>query len=217
MKTFDEILDKVYSQPELIDKLKTAFDEYTADEKNAVTIALDEIWEELTPIKDTDNNFKDRTMSFNTVASTVAYDLPYGKIKSVKESTSSKAMSRGDNFDNMPVLTGKPYRYSDEGNKINLYPTPDAVYVVNVKYFTDYKALAGTTEQDTLELETDVLNIPEYLENHFLITLGYKAGMNINSAPASDEEYTHWSANYQRALTLLKLKSNRSASPPSFI
>jgi len=215
MKTFDEILDKVYSQPELIDKLKTAFDEYTDDEKNAVLIALDEIWEEF------DYPFKERTTSFVTVASTVEYDLPYGKLKDkgLKESTASRTMTKYTNFDNIPVLTGKPYGYCVEDNSIKLYPTPDDVYTINMKYFTDYKATdgAGTpVEQDTLVLETDVLNIPDYLENHFLITLGYKAGMNISSAPASDEEYTHWSNNYQRALALLKIKSNRSASPPSF-
>ena len=210
MKTYKEILDQIYSQPELIDRLKTTFAEYTADEKYAVTIALDEIWEEM------DFPFKERSTSFNTVATTVAYDLPYGKVRALKESTSTRAMTQGNNFDNLPTATGKPYRFCLKSNEINLYPTPDAVYAVNMDYYTDYKALAGTTEQETLELETDVLNIPDYLENHFLVTLGYKAGMNISTAPSSDEEYIHWSNNYQRALTLLKVKANRSTIAPSF-
>lgn len=214
MKTFGQILDQVYSQPELIDKLKTAFDEYTDDEKNAVLIALDEIWEEF------DYPFKERQTSFNTAASTVAYDLPYGKLKSLKESTSTYGMTESNTLDNLSTRSGIPTKYSIECNKINLYPTPDAVYTVNTKYYTDYKATDGAeapAEKDTLALETDVLNIPEYLENHFIITLGYKTGMNISSAPASDEEYTHWSNNYANALRVLKLKSNRSASSPSFV
>lgn len=220
MKTFGEILNKIYSQPELIDKLKTAFDEYTDDEKNAVLIALDEIWEELTPLNPNENNFKVRPMSFNTVASTVAYNMPYGKIKRIKESTSTSKMAEVPTLDELTAQSGKPTRFSLECNSINLYPTPDAVYTVNVKYFTDYKATNGAVtpvDQETLELETDVLNIPDYLENHFIITLGYKTGMNISSSPASDEEYTHWSNNYDKALKLLKLKSNRSTNPPSFV
>jgi hypothetical protein len=217
MKTFFEILNKVYSQSELIDRVKAAFDDYTDDEKNSVLIALSEIWEELTPVSAMGNSFKDRAMSFNTVASTSVYSLPYGKVKSIKESTSSRVMNEENNFDNMPVLSGLPYSYSLENNAINLYPTPDDVYTVNVKYYTDYKATdgAGTpVEKETLEAATDVLNIPAYLEDHFLITLGYKTGVNITSDPQA-EEYVHWVNNYATALKTLKMKCNRSSTPPT--
>jgi hypothetical protein len=214
MKTFKQILDYIYSQPEA-DGIQTAFEDYSEDQKLAVLFALDETWEEY------DYKFKESSTTFNTVASQAAYDLPYGKIQEegLKESLSSSPMAEIKNANYLSESTGKPTKYYIKSNKLYLYPTPDAAYTINLDYLTDYKATDGAAtpvEKDTLELETDVLNIPDYIENHFLITLAYKTTLNKLSDP-TDEVYTHALANYNNALSLLKIKSNRSASPPRFV
>lgn len=210
MKTFKQILDIIYSQPQLSDEAKAEFAEYTDEQKLAVTIALNEIWEAY------DYPFKERLESFNTVASTESYDLPYGKLKRLVLQDTKKELYCVETIDTMQTDEGIPSCFSLENSKINLYPVPDDVYTINMRFYTDYKAINGTTEKDTLENEDDVLNIPSWIESHFIVTLGYKAGMNINSSPTSDEEYIHWNNNYNTALALLKTKSNRNSAPPSF-
>ena len=210
MKTFKQILDTIYSQSQLSDEAKAEFAEYTDEQKLAVTIALNEIWEAY------EYPFKERLESFNTVASTANYDLPYGKLKRIVIQDTKQELYYVETTDTLQSQESSPYCYSLENNQINMYPVPDDVYTINMRFYTDNKAINGTTEKDTLELEDDVLNIPSWLESHFIVTLGYKAGMNLNSSPTSDEEYTHWNNNYNTALALLKTKSNRNAAPPSF-
>ena len=211
MKTFKQILDQIYSQPEF-NEVQDDFTEYTVEQKNAVIVALDEICEEF------DYPFKEVSTAFNTVIGTSSYDLPYGKLKDkgLKVSGATRPLDKVNNFDNMIARSGMPYYYSVESNKLNLYPTPDAVYSIGLKYYSDYKAVNTLVAKDTLELEDDILNVPDYIESHFIITLGYKTVLNKTADP-TEEIYVHAQANYDRALALLKNKSNRSTTGAQFI
>jgi hypothetical protein len=212
MKTFKQILDTVYGQAE-VNEEQTGFSDYSVEQILAVQFALSEIWEEY------DYKFKERSTTFNTVAADSTYDLPYGKIKDkgLKVSTATRPMSEIKNADSLSAASAQPYYYFIESNALNLYPTPDAVYSVTMKYLTDYKAKTSAgVEQDTLESETNVLNIPDYMENHFITTLAYKAALNKIAGP-TDEAYVHMASQYAKALNLLIIKSNRSNSGPVFV
>jgi len=211
MKTFKEILDQVYGQSELAET-ETTFADYAGEKILTIQLAHAEIWGEA------DYSFRDRTSTFVTVAAQSAYDMPNGKIKKagLKASTATRPMTETTNVDSLPVSSGLPYYYFLENQKLNLYPTPDAAYTITTKTFTNNKAKSsGGTEQDTLVLETDVLNIPADIESLYLAALGYKT-IILRIADVNDELYQHALNNYSIALKLLKIESSKSSTAPRF-
>lgn len=58
-------------------------------------------------------------------------------------------------IDNMPITSGKPSAYALDGADIRLYPTPDAIYPMRVRYWRKPTAMTtdGTTYAEFLDYE----------------------------------------------------------------
>jgi len=212
MKDYKDILDFVYTQPE-INEEQSVFADYTTEQKLAVETALAEIWGEA------EYSFRHRKTTFNTVDEQREYDLPFGRIErnGLKESTSTSAMTLIQNADNLSDTEGRPYYYYVEAGQLCLYPVPDAVYSIAMKYYTNYMAMDSTdTEKAMLEDETDVLNIPEELEYYFINALAAKTIMNKMNDD-TDEIYRVQAMKYANNLRLLKNQATRTHQNLEFI
>jgi hypothetical protein len=216
MKTFKQILDQIYGQAE-VNNAQTNFSEYETDQTLAVQLALSEIWHS------DEYSFRSRSTTFTTTAINgvypTTYTLPYGKIKDkgLKVSGQLTPMIEIQNADTLSSYDGIPIYYWAENDLLNVYPTPDAVYTINTKYWTNYKAKsAALAEKSTLLLTDDILNVPTELEDIFLMALGYKSIVNYVSDP-EDEVYIDMLNRYKTALSILKIESKRTSKPPEFV
>lgn len=96
--------------------------------------------------------------------------------------------------------TGKPEYFYFKQEKIYLYPTPDDKYTITIDYMTTYPVLSEDgDEKQTLENETDYINIPEKYLEIFRVTLMPLCMWNYLIASEPDENSEAYRIQYERA------------------
>jgi hypothetical protein len=155
--------------------------------------------------------FRIRRTSIKTKAQRPNYTIPNGLIfKKTLNNTEKYAISYNGNFldyaSNYDVLEqreGEPESFYLENDVLYIYPTPDNVYTLNVKYLLQpYGMNADDDEIYELKEEDDYVNIPEKYEAIFkncLISLA----MLYAIADESDENYSGYFKQYEDALNVL--------------
>lgn len=126
---------------------------------------------------------KTRTTSIATVASTQTVTLPsdYLRLRPIEDApvritVDTKTVRLGKfSYEHLHELygdtEGTPRAYAQEGDKLYLFPTPDAVYALNIAY---YKSDV-TLEEGTTETNLWTRFAPEYLmaETGVVMSMGY--------------------------------------------
>ena len=132
--------------------------------------------------------------------------MPIGYIKDngVRISGNTSPLRYESNYEFVNQVSGEPYRYWIENNKIVLDPIPKTIKTVSVKYRNKYPVVSDLSiEKLRFDNATDVLNIDERVEIEFIECLGHKTNILLNADP-NDEDYFEHSKNYSTALSILK-------------
>lgn len=147
----------------------------------------------------------------NTKPNKAAYDLPEGLLyKKVVNGENTygflynkKYLTYAKDYELLDEEQGEPEQFYIEGDTVYIYPTPDDVYTINLKYLSQTYAL-DKDDNDIYELkeDTDYLNIPERYETLFkncVISLA----MIYAIADESDENHSGYVKQYEDALAVL--------------
>ena len=82
---------------------------------------------------------QEETYAFSTEAGTAGYSLPvnFARIIDLHNSATHGVLSRMDRkaYDGLATSSGSPSAYAVLGSKITLYPTPDTVYPLVLRYW----------------------------------------------------------------------------------
>ena len=98
--------------------------------------------------------------------------------------------------------SGRPELYAILDGSIEVFPTPDTTYTLEILYYKNIDALSATTTNNWL-----LTNYPD----------AYLYGSLIHSAPflAEDQRIQPWSALYQRAIDAINAESDRGKTSGS--
>lgn len=113
----------------------------------------------------------------------------------------SKFLSYNQDLEIAQKTTGKPESFYIDAAKdeIVLYPTPNAIYNVEVDYWTIFPAVSKQHfPKATLEKEDDQINVPEKYERLFLNAL-LPLAMMYAIASETDENYAGYYRQYKDA------------------
>jgi len=98
---------------------------------------------------------EETTSDFSTVSGTTSYPLPadFARVRSLRDTGNTTEMMNVDlrMIDRSTVTSGRPLYYALDGTNVHLYPTPDGVYSMELRY---WKVPA------TLALDADVPSLP---------------------------------------------------------
>lgn len=203
--TLIDLYNKITGQSwSMFDTDVEADDEFETSVLTSIQKALSKLW------CDYPYPFRDRTLILSTVIGKNDYDTPNGNIiKKTINGATVFGIKIGNTFleynPNAEVLvdnSGKPTSFYLQGDKIILYPTPDDVYEVKIQYLTYNPACDKFDEEkQTLEKETDYINVPEKYETLFLNTL---MPLTMYYAIASDSD-SNSSGYYKQYLEAYKI------------
>lgn len=194
MKTFYEIIYLSSNTPwSGQDAEPDGFSMVEQSVKQAIQMAHSEIWNSY------EFNFKTRKSVIPTVASIKSYTKPVGTILNAWINGKSSYLTKSDNYDFYDNTVGEPANwYINEDNEFSLYPIPNNTFDINVKYQTLFMARdSNGIEKYNLALETDVLNIPQELEDLYIQTLISLAVVNFLQ-DNTDENYAPYQLTYER-------------------
>lgn len=143
--------------------------------------------------------FKIKKEVISLLPTVKAYENPNGQILSVWIDGKTSYLNRISDFDFIDEMTGTPTSYYiNDDNQLCLYPIPDKDMVLNVRYQNLQMAKNSLgVEKNNLELETDVLNIPEYLEDLYLQALVPLSVVNFLQ-DSTDENYAPYQVTYEK-------------------
>lgn len=131
---------------------------------------------------------------FNTVAGTASFALPadFAKIRSLRRTDLGRELEAVGlrDIDRSVITQGTPYAYAQDGANLHLYPTPDQVYPLELRYWNIPAALAA--DSDVPKIPADYHNMLVY----WACAEGYRA--EDDHAPAQQ-----WQALYDKSLAEL--------------
>lgn len=216
MKTFLQICQEISRKPN--SELKSnivSLSDVDAEQINTINEALSNIWNETV-----EWDLRHKSTTFSTVIGDSTYSMVNGIIKEngVKISGNTEPLTFLSSHEDLTDASGTPEYYWLEGNEIILYPTPDSVKTVTVKYINEYAVkTAEAVEQDFFVNTTDVLNIPARVEKYFIDCIAHLTNQMLN-ADQTDEEYLEHGARYAKALQILKKADKGSLdNKPRFV
>lgn len=179
--------------------------------KISINKALNDIWN-LRPW-----SFRETDSTIKTKPNKSSYDMPNGIIeKRVINGTTRYGVIYGKknleylpDYDYMEEKTGEPEYFYIQGERLYIYPTPDNVYSIKLKYLLLPPALTEEDEEAyELNEEEDYINIPEKYETLFrncLISLA----MVYAIADDSDENHSGYMRQYENSLKTLMQYCNK--------
>lgn len=195
MKTFYEIIYLSSNTPwSGQDAEPEGFSQVEQSVKQAIQMAHSFIWNSY------DFSFRKRKNTFPTIATVKSYSKPVGQVVNVWIDGASGYLTYLNDYDFLENKQGTPTNwYINDNNELCLYPIPDSVMNINLRYQTLNMAKnADGTEKDNLLLETDVLNIPQELEDIYLQALIALSVVNFIQ-DNTDENYAPYQSVYQTA------------------
>ena len=204
--TFIDLYNECAGQPwSMFDAEAESQDDFETALKISINKAISYLWN-FQPWK-----FKIQTMILKTRVGRESYGVPDGNIikKTINGKQyfgvrySGKNLEYADNFEELEAKEGEPEYFYIDGENIYVYPTPDDIYKIEIRY---YLLPYGLNEdgENIYELtnETDYINIPEKYEVLFkncLISLA----MMYAIAEETDENYSGYKKQYEDALAIL--------------
>lgn len=222
MKTFLEITQQIAKQPWSIEDpdittIKTLLED-SPKLINATQKANSFIF------RTYDFSFKCRAKIINTIQGQRLYDAPQGNIKEVFCQGNTQELTYDPYLYKLREYEGRPAKYTldcvDTENKLILHPTPDAVYNLTARYDTlkTAKRIVDNAYQeiDNLELDDDVLNVPEQYEDMYLQAL-YAKTMVYLIEDNTDENYVPYETSFQEALNVLLKNSSGISGETRFV
>lgn len=216
MKTFLEITKHIARQPWSIEDPDITTIEMLQDDSPKLIEATQKANSFI--FRTYDFSFKCRTLDFETINGQKIYEAPKGNIQKIFRQGATTELSYDPEIYKLKETQGKPARYgrncigADE--KLILYPTPDDIYNLTIKYNTIKTAKriveTETIEIDNLEQENDMLNVPEQYEDMYLQAL-YAKTMVYLIIDSTDENYVPYETSFQEAINVL-LKNSAGVS-----
>lgn len=179
--------------------------------KISINKALNDIWN-LRPW-----SFRETDSTIKTKPNKSSYDMPNGVIEKrvINGNTrygviyGKKNLEYLPDYDYMEEKTGEPEYFYIQGEMLYIYPTPDNVYSIKLKYLLLPPALTEEDEEAyELNEEEDYINIPEKYETLFrncLISLA----MVYAIADDSDENHSGYMRQYENSLKTLMQYCNK--------
>lgn len=179
--------------------------------KISINKALNDIWN-LRPW-----SFRETDSTIKTKPNKSSYDMPNGVIEKrvINGNTrygviyGKKNLEYLPDYDYMEEKTGEPEYFYIQGERLYIYPTPDNVYSIKLKYLLLPPALTEEDEEAyELNEEEDYINIPEKYETLFrncLISLA----MVYAIADDSDENHSGYMRQYENSLKTLMQYCNK--------
>lgn len=179
--------------------------------KISINKALNDIWN-LRPW-----SFRETDSIIKTKPNKYSYDMPNGIIEKrvINGNTrygviyGKKNLEYLPDYDYMEEKTGEPEYFYIQGERLYIYPTPDNVYSIKLKYLLLPPALTEEDEEAyELNEEEDYINIPEKYETLFrncLISLA----MVYAIADDSDENHSGYMRQYENSLKTLMQYCNK--------
>ena len=174
--------------------------------KQAIQMAHSFIWNSY------DFSFRRRKVTIPTIATVKAYAKPIGQVVNVWLDGSSGYLTYLKDYDFLDNTVGTPTSwYINDNNEVCLYPIPNSVMNLNMRYQTldMAKTMAGV-EKYNLEDGTDVLNIPQELEDTYLQALMALSVVNFIQ-DNTDENYAPYQSAYGTAYQNLMREVRGSA------
>ena len=157
--------------------------------------------------------FRERTYIFWTKNNKADYSCPVGNIiqsiidgkKGFNVFLNGKTpLTYITDYRTLEEKTGTPEYFYKKQDKIYLYPTPDARYIITVDYLSILPVCSEEEiEKAALENETDYINIPEHLSELFMGALMPLTMWNYLIASESDENSSAYQIQYERAFKQL--------------
>lgn len=110
--------------------------------------------------------------TISTVAGTTSYALPedFARIIDLHNPTTQELLTPIDirSFDALPASTGLPYSYVVIGNQILLYPTPNAIYSLSVRYWQMPQDMVNENDTPAVPAQYQELLIAFAMKKAFL-------------------------------------------------
>lgn len=194
MKTFYEIIYLSSNTPwSGQDTDPESFSVVEESVKQAIQMAHSMIWNSY------EFPFKTKKDTITALATVKAYEKPTGQLINLWLSGGTLYLANTTDFDFLDNTLGEPKQwYINEDNQLCLYPIPDKDYDVNVKYQTLMMARdSNGNPKYNLELENDVLNIPQELEDLYLQCLTSLSVVNFLQ-DNTDENYAPYQLVYEK-------------------
>lgn len=155
--------------------------------------------------------FRYKTHTFKTKNGTAKYNTPNGNIiqrtvnrKKVHSVRLGKTyLPLEPDYETLDDKTGQPTCFYIKNDEIFLYPTPDAVYKIEIEYLSIFAACdQDGVPKANLQDETDYIDVPEKYEDLFVNAL-IELAMMYAIASENDENYSGYKEQYDRAYKLL--------------
>ena len=208
MLTFLDIYNECAGQPwSMFDNDATSIDDFESAMRISINKALSYLWNLH------DWSFRVVKKNMTTRTGIAEYNMPDGNLmrKTIKGTQrygvkyDGKFLPYEPSYELLDEEEGTPESFYINGEKLCLYPTPDAVYPIQLLYLKMNLGLSKDGEQLTeLVEDTDYIDIPEKYETLFkncLISLS----MVYAIAEETDENYSAYQRQYEDALqTLMK-------------
>ncbi len=204
--TFLELYNECAGQPwSMFDNDAESEEDFESSMKISINKAVSFLWD-YQPW-----SFRINTSKITTRANKAGYTLPEGIIlKKVINGENYYGIRYGKtyltyakDYELLDEKTGEPEQFYIENDVLYIYPTPDDVYTLNLKYLSQNYALdEDDNEIYELKEDTDKLNIPEKYESKFkncVISLA----MIYAIADDSDENHSGYVRQYEDALAVL--------------
>ena len=152
--------------------------------------------------------FRERTHLILTFPNMDAYDMPSGLIKKNLKGQhlvkyNSNLLNYIENPSELKLKTGTPNGFYIQNDKIVLYPIPIEKGMVTIDYMTLTIGESQNGEEIySLKKDTDILNVPIYLEELMKEAIITRTMLNT-IASESDENYSAYLKQADRAYKLL--------------
>ena len=152
--------------------------------------------------------FRERTHVILTIPKLDSYDMPNGLIKRDLKGNfivkyNSTFLKLEENPETLTSSIGTPEKFYLKSNHIYLYPTPVERGIVTIDYYTlVIGESAGGEEIYSLKNDTDILSVPQYLEELMKNAVITRTMLN-SIASESDENYSAYKKQADKAFRLL--------------
>lgn len=114
---------------------------------------------------------QEEAYEFTTAAGTATYELPANFARSIDffNSETHELLQPLDirEFDNLSKSEGRPYVYTVIGNKLTLYPTPNAAYPFTLRYWRLPADMINDTDQPEIPVQYQENLIPYAMAKAF--------------------------------------------------
>ena len=202
IKVYNEVTGQAWS---MFDGEVEAEDEFEKSVTTSIQKALSALWNSYK------FPFRYKTAKLKTKVGTTKYYIPAGKIlkKTVEHSKTydvicnKKYLRYDPDIEVLEEKAGEPEAFCKKGNKILIYPTPDAIYEVEIGYLSFNAACDDDgISKANLEAEDDYIDIDEEYQDLFLKAL-MPLAMTYLIASKEDENYSSYQEQYNAAYKIL--------------